>query len=64
MMSSEVLNGVAVIIISIILFSYVKGHQGDCECVPFRNEPACGCKLSNGKTIDLGSLGSQNDSAA
>ena len=34
------------LVISIKLFSCVKGHQDDCECVPFRNEPACGCKLS------------------
>jgi len=61
MKSSKVFNSFAAVL---IIFSYVKGHQGDCECVPFRNESACGCTLSNGKSIDLRSVGSQNDSAA
>ena len=34
------------LVISIKLFSCVKGRQDDCECVPFQNELACGCKLS------------------
>ena len=48
------------IILLIFCFS-AKGQQD--TCLPFPDDPTCGCTFSDGKTIDLRSLGNRNGSA-
>ena len=46
----------------LILCSFVKGKvivQQD-TCLPFPDNPACGCTLKDGKTIDLRNVGSRD----
>ena len=47
----------------LLLCSFVKG-QGVDTCTPFKDDPACGCTLQDGKVIDLSGLGQQNNQPA
>ena len=50
-------------IVLLLLCSYVRG-QGVDSCVAFKDDPACGCTLQDGKVINLRSLGHQNGQPA
>ena len=46
----------------LLLCLIAKGQQD--FCVPFPKDPACGCTLKDGKTINLTSEGKQNGQPA
>ena len=45
------------------LCSFVRG-QGVNTCIPFKDDPACGCTLQDGKVINLKTLGKQDGQPA
>ena len=45
------------------LYSSVRG-QGVDNCIAFKDDPACGCTLQDGKVINLKTLGKQNGQPA
>ena len=49
--------------VGILIFcSFVKREVKEQQdtCLPFPDDPACGCTLKDGKTIDLRNVGSQD----
>ena len=50
-------------VVLLVQCSFVWG-QGVDTCVAFKDDPACGCTLQDGKVIDLKTLGLQNGKPA